>query len=726
MKISEIPVGNSPAALKYLHFPTQFQAVIWRNWNLVPVSKLASILDTTEEKIVESAMEMGLERDDTQIELWKKRGFQTIIRRNWELLDYPQILELLDWQPDELAFTLKEDDFFFYKLGLHKPVAGVVKYRGLTADEKAQTAEIKRIVSAAKAVLPPATEKPFDFLKNYGNAVRIRKSENAPEFELKFIYSYSALYGDPLLEEDCQSYPEGLFADYQANGINGIWLQATLYTLVPWLGEDERCSANWQKRLENLRLLVDRAGKYGVKIYLYLNEPRSMPAEFFKAHPELRGAAGDQDDFALCTSAPGVLEALSAGVERLFREIPGLGGAFTITMSENLTHCRSRWKCCPRCEKHTAAELAAGVNNAIYEGIKRSGRNARIIAYNWAWEADWADDVIRLMDKNIPVMSVSESGLPTDCFGYKGKVSDYSISKVGPGEKARKIWRAARENGSGAVAKIQVNASWELSAMPYIPVPDLVEEHLRNLREAGVSDLMLSWTLGGYPGGNLGLLCCSKEELAQQLFENGSAAVLQAWKYFSDAFRFFPFNNVPTLYFAPQNFGPATILYEKPTGRDASMVGFPFDDIDTWRGAKDNPASPALEEPIPVDIMLRGYGELCEIWKQGLEVLEKFDGELSENCRKNFDELSGVAKACYCHFRSAYLQMQFVLKRDAGEDLTEILQEERELAIELIAAVRGNSCIGYEASNHYFYVENDLLEKVLNCERLLKTYTCSK
>ena len=39
--------------------------------------------------------------------------------------------------------------------------------------------------------------------------------------------------------------------------------------------------------------------------------------------------------------------------------------------------------------------------------------------------------------------------------------------------------------------------------MPWIPVPDLVERHLKNLRAEGVTGLMLSWTVGGYPGGNL-------------------------------------------------------------------------------------------------------------------------------------------------------------------------------------------------------------------------------
>ena len=109
---------------------------------------------------------------------------------------------------------------------------------------------------------------------------------------------------------------------------------------------------------------------------------------------------------------------------------------------------------------------------------------------------------------------------------------DYSISKVGPGSNSRKVWEFAKKYGNPAAAKVQINASWELSAVPYIPVPDLVEQHLNNLSAAGVSDLMLGWTLGGYPGGNMGLLRCSKESLAGQLYGSVAPTVLKAWQCF--------------------------------------------------------------------------------------------------------------------------------------------------------------------------------------------------
>ena len=98
------------------HFPARFQAVVWRNWNLVPVDRLAKVLHASADTVFQSAQALGLEYRPEEWKLWEKRGYQTIIRRNWDLLDREQLLELLSWSGDRLDFVLKEEDFFYYKL----------------------------------------------------------------------------------------------------------------------------------------------------------------------------------------------------------------------------------------------------------------------------------------------------------------------------------------------------------------------------------------------------------------------------------------------------------------------------------------------------------------------------------------------------------------------------------------------------------------------------------
>ena len=50
-----LPVGNARPALPCRHFPMPYQAVIWRNWGMVPMARLAQILDCSEEQLVHAA-----------------------------------------------------------------------------------------------------------------------------------------------------------------------------------------------------------------------------------------------------------------------------------------------------------------------------------------------------------------------------------------------------------------------------------------------------------------------------------------------------------------------------------------------------------------------------------------------------------------------------------------------------------------------------------------------
>src|SRR5690606_21026104 len=97
---------------------------------------------------------------------------------------------------------------------------------------------------------------------------------------------------------------------------------------------------DWEIRIRNLWRLAERAKQFGLKIYLYLNEPRAMPEAFFRKYPDIRGTAY-QDVYAMCTSTPQVREWLKQSISHVFREVPELGGVFTITMSENHTNCFS-------------------------------------------------------------------------------------------------------------------------------------------------------------------------------------------------------------------------------------------------------------------------------------------------------------------------------------------------------------------------------------------------
>ncbi|MGB9626273.1 MAG: hypothetical protein ACPMAQ_15575, partial [Phycisphaerae bacterium] len=333
------------------------------------------------------------------------------------------------------------------------------------------------------------------------------------------------------------------------------------------------------------------------------------------------------------------------------------------------------------------------------------------------------------------LMSVSEWSIPIHRGGVNTDVGEYSISVVGPGPRATKHWGLAKQAGLKTVAKIAVNNTWELSAVPYLPVLDLVAEHCHNLASAGVDGMMLSWTLGGYPSPNL--------EVAQRLGQSpppdketvlnaiarerfgpdGAPHARKAWAAFSRAFREYPYNG-SVLYDCPVQVGPANLLYGTPTGYHATMVGFPYDDLARWRG------------PYPAEVFAGQFGRVAAGWKAGLPELEQAvaaaPAERVEDARAEL----AFAEAAQLHFRSVENQTRFVIARDALlakdmplsagdrakriEQMRGIARDEITVARRMFTLTRQDSRIGYEASNHYYYVPADLVEKVINCRYVIE------
>lgn len=721
MRIEELPVGNTKAPLEFPHFPARWQAFVWRNWELVSPARIASVLGCGEPEVIQAAVEMGLPAASRVNPKWLTHGYLTLIRNNWHLLPYSQLLKLLDWTPEKMAYTLKEEDFFWIKLGSLKPDCPELKYEVLTLAQKAATVRLRE--SLRKHVSEdgmPYLEPPFAFADQFAPRPPIG---GKARFDFNFIHSYSASCGDVLGNaETLDPVPENLLAQYASMGIKGIWMHALLYLLNPIPGAEEY-SAGHEKRMANLRRIVERCAKYGIKVYLYLNEPRCMPMEFYAKKPLWGGQdVPSLNTKTICTTrSPEPLQWLEDTMGKLFREAKGLGGVFCITMSENPTNChyKAEHERCPSCRIVPPEKIIADVIAAMERGMHSAAPEAKMIAYDWGWSrapgesdnAPFKQAVLDLLPRNVYICSVSEWGLHTKVGGVEQYLVDYSISQVGPSEETLATWEHAQKRGIPITAKVQINNSWELSAVPSIPAVYLVDEHLNALKKAGVSGLMLSWTLGGFPGGNLELLSATPEEIAAAKYHPSLAKkVCLAWRQFSEAFRQFPFY-VTTIYRAPMNYGPMNLLHLKPTGYTASMIGFPYDHLKAWRGV------------YPEDVFEQQFRILTEGWKQGLETLIAAKAEVQENEQREFRELQTMAEAAYCHFRSTYLQICFVMARDHGFDrpgMIRCVREEIELAKRLHEIVRRDSRIGFEASNHYYYTLNDLREKIVSCERILE------
>ena len=655
---------------------------------------------------------------------------------------------LLDWNAEQLDQTLRDDDFLWVKVGGMKPECPPLQYISPSPNIDKRCVEIKKIVKEnfGEELYKPQEER-FAFIQNLSvmdeNYIPGSSTETDKDESLRFIYSYFAPFGDPLLHPDLNPFPDGLLQRLNKQGVNGVWLHVVLHQLTsskifPELGKDHEI------RLANLRKLAKRADKYGIKIYLYMNEPRALPPAFFEDREDLLGYPDNNGFGTLCTSVPLVRQWVKESLTNVFDNVPELGGVFTISGSENLTHCWSKQHGdeCPRCSKREPAEVIAEINKTVADGVWEGNPDAKVIVWDWGWpdgtawgKNRWAADVIKQLPDHVYHMSVSEWSLPLFRGGVETNVGEYSISAVGPGPRALRLWDLAKSRNLKTIAKVQVNNTWELSAIPYLPVMNLIGEHIKNLQKANVDGLMLSWSLGGYPSPNLELVKYIQDHPSQTLAESlleiannrygikAAPEAVKAWDIFSSAFTEFPYGL--SVYTAPMSYGVSNPFYADSTGKKSTMLGFPFDDLEKWRGV------------YPAEILADQFVKLADEWEKGLpyfkNALEKTDNHTQ---KINAIEDYRFAATAWIHFKSVANQVRFIMARDSlrsgmlevkeVEAITKVIEDiardEMKLARQLYIICKEDSRIGFEASNHYYYFPLDFVGKVINCEFILNSW----
>lgn len=155
------------------------------------------------------------------------------------------------------------------------------------------------------------------------------------------------------------------------------------------------------------------------------------------------------------------------------------------------------------------------------------------------------------------------------------------------------------------------------------------------------------------------------------------------------------------------------------------MVGFPYDDLDAWRAI------------YPPEIFIQQLEKVAGGFEQSLAELklQSDNVQATHEQRRALQRECGVAEATAIHFRSVANQARFVLNRNTlgktadavtvkalNAEIKRLLHSEIALARRLFELQREDSRIGFEASNQYYYVPADLMEKVLNCRNLLARF----
>jgi hypothetical protein len=689
-----LPKIGAPA-LEMPHFPSKCMAFIFRAYEYIKPEKIAALLKTSVENVRRAAEEMGLDTPCTD-ERWMSRGYITIIRRMWHILPYEQLLELVEMDEQTLAVTLREDDFLDIKLG-DKPQCDPVRWKEPTQEQHERMQKIGALIRS----MPSGGAEAFDFTYE----VQPIEFSGKRIFKECIIYPFTGLYQYAFDVDSCVYLPDEVLAAYSKTGVTGIWLQGVLFQLTEFPFAPE-ISKGHEKRLQRLTELTERCAKFGLKVFLYINEPRTMEDSFFEKYPHLRGHTAKPGKVCLCTSTKEIQDYLTDSIRKICLAAPKIGGFITISRSENPTNCYShstRENCqCPRCSKRSEAEVVAENINCIEAGAYSVSPDIKVFAWDWSWD-QFHLEIIQHLNPRVVVQTKAEDGIEYEIGGVKAVVDEYSLSYVGPSDYAKKQWAAAKARGMETSAKVQVNTTWESSTVPALPVYPQIEKQMSQLKELGVNYLMLSWTLGGYPSRNI-------QHAAKYFYEESripelSPAQKDATEFFAQAIQKFPFS-VGSLYFGPQNAGPSTLLYEKSTGYRATMTCYSYDEWTRWKSI------------FPADVYENQYAQLCELWKKGLALLEN----------EPMDETKIMATAGYCLFRSSLNLFRFCRARDAGdrETMVKLARDEIESATQMLEMMNLNPAIGYEAANHYYYSKGCLREKVVNCHYVLSKLRAKK
>ena len=528
--------------------------------------------------------------------------------------------------------------------------------------------------------------------------------------------------------EDCNnSYPDWYLKEISEEGFNGIWLHCILRDIVkssvfPEFGQKEK------EQIYQLNKLVERCEKFGIKVFLYLCEPRGFREDdkFWEKNDDVKGQVCDFGDYsgefggkyyALCSSTQKVKDFLYESSNNLFKKVPGLGGIFLITASEFHTHCYSHYPkhiylvkhfkemvewselgfYCKRCENRQPYEVVSEIITLIRNGIKDASKKAEVIAWTWSWyiiEPDPQENIIKNIPEDVIIMSDFERG------GYKffNKkriiIDEYSASYIGPSPRFRKHFYIAKKYGHKVMAKLQFSTTHEIVTVPYIPVIFNFAEKIEKLKRMGGYGYLYCWIFGGEINivskitGILSKKNIQKYKLIKKIAEEEygkelAGYVVKAWKIFSDAFKNYPFS-IPFIYNGPINYAtvyPLKIDAEKinvipswrPLPRDENGYLKVGDNIETWLGH------------FKPEFYIKQFEKMANEWEKGIKILEN---GLKYGKNEKFQKEIDIAKHIYFSFKSSANIIKFykVLReyrkkksKELKEKLNRILKEELEI-----------------------------------------------
>ncbi len=544
-------------------------------------------------------------------------------------------------------------------------------------------------------------------------------------------------------------------------GFNAVWLHGEIRELVETtLFKDHQ--ANVDKAQNSLKLLCERAKKFGLGIWLYFTEPLGLPASdpFWKDHPDLAGHEttipalmdfiSEEPRLALCSSTSQVKDYLKEGFTKLLEIIP-IEGIILITSSEHISNCwahvlsnpesyplspESFWadKCkCPRCSKLGPVKVISDIIDTINTAIISVRPQAKVVAWDWSWNMNFTPPYKKIIDKlpeNVILMGDFERGV-VDHAGTKSTFEDYTMMYPGPADRFRgevEITKGSRD----MFAVMRINTTFELATVPNLPLMVSIFRKFSYLQNEKIKGAMATWNIGCFTN-TLNVFAFDKfcedagqynerdwlRSLAKDYFGAGTNAELlvDAWYGFQEAAEHYPVGGNRFIYFSPNSYALAYPLTLKFAGKPMGLSAI-----------EQHEYGDRLEDSLEIVTLDQAVNRLRELSSKWLQACTPYEQGLScaENTQKSENEF-GVAVVAGCSFRSAYNIYRWYQQRKDRTSTT-LTDEDREIVIDEIENlekalpfVKKDNRLGFQQeANCYFYTPEKMKNKIDNLNLLLK------
>ncbi|MFA7173202.1 MAG: hypothetical protein WC340_07275 [Kiritimatiellia bacterium] len=630
------------------------------------------------------------------------------------------------------------------------------------------TAERCRIIAADTEGIRRGVFKVQDMMRSAGGPfLQLGTVERKPFIKSRISRCFfgpikrAPRYRDELMD-DVDYYPDQYLNRLAHDGVNGLWLTVEFHDLVATRFTPD-AAKDATRRLAKLRRVATQCRRYGIRIYIFTIEPRAWcsggnnPARFDNEkkvlgnYPELGGGRRGSAVY-FCPMTETAQEYLYEVVNKIFKEIPELGGIINISHGERSTTCLSSLPCqnpwesgkvnCTRCSTKAPWEILYASLSAMERGMRDAAPDAELISWHYmgnSHHADWVYEIPAHTPKGVVLQLQFESGVTKTQFGKKLQGGDYWLATPGPSLQFERQAEIARDHGTPVSAKIQTGCSHEVASIPYVAAPSMIYRKFTAMHRLGVSHTMLGWYFGNYPGlmikaaGELSFNPLPENEddflrrLASVYWKAGDVPkVVAAWKYFAEGYGNYPLHNMLG-YYGPMHDGPVWPLLLKPVdlplsptwqiGSSATLKPWPpsGDRIGECLWAGGSWVKHSMEDVLTLEENVELCRRMSVSWDKGVALLHELESTYRNDPERILD--MGVAAALGIQFRSGYNILNFYLLRermlrmegrerlDILKQLGDILREELELDKHLLKLCEKDSRLGFhsEAEGYKYF-----------------------